>query len=281
MYRLSALFGLLILLSGCGFQSAIQPAVNQPSVNQPIGETLPDIECLAALTEPERALVDIRCVASSIEFEQSLNGREGLPLPADTRWFQVVEGPLPVVISAPHATRPLREGKRRFADGAGTAALAKAVAALTGATVIYTTYEGPSDPNYYDANEYKQALAELIAKQQPTLLLDIHGSHPYRAYDIDIGTLHGQSLLGDAALLEQLISALKGEGINAISQNYFAAEKRETVTKFAAGLGVPALQLEVNANWVTPARGDMNAQRYALLVQALARYILAVQASDQ
>ncbi|NNJ19242.1 hypothetical protein CSV86_031230 [Pseudomonas putida CSV86] len=95
----------------------------------------------------------------------------------------------------------------------------------TCATVIYTQYRTPSDPNYYDDNEFKNQLAELIGSQRPALVLDIHGSSDFRPYDVDIGTMNGKSLLGNQALLVDLVEHLRQEGMTNLSNNYFAAER--------------------------------------------------------
>ena len=237
-------------------------------------------DCQRSAIENRQVLVDIKCVSTSIAIEKILNSRQGVELKEKQSWFDVVPGNIPVIISAPHATSPLRNGKRRFSDGGGTAALALAIGKITGATVIYTTYEGPSDPNYYDDNQYKDALNKLIKDKKHDFLLDLHGSHPYRSYDVDLGTMNGKSLLGNDYLLADLIAYLKADGINSISLNRFSAAKNQTITKFASTNDVPAIQLEINATWVTPSDGNINAQRYSLLVQALSRFVMSSQTKN-
>lgn len=234
--------------------------------------------CVAnsGLTFPEKALIEPKVVLEAIATENELNSRKNVPIPRGGKWFQVVQGTIPVIITAPHATSPFREGKRRFSDGGGTAALALALGKQTGAHIIYTTYEGPSDPNYYDNNGFKQELARLVEAVKPRLILDIHGSHPYRSYDVDLGTMNGESLLGKKQLLFELIAQLNKEGIQSISYNRFAAAKNQTITKFSAKQGIPAIQLETNATYVSPAKGDIEAQRFSRLLQALSRYIAIV-----
>ena len=75
------------------------------------------------------------------------------------------------------------------------------------------------------------------------LIIEIHGSHPFRPYDVDIGTMNGKSLLGKDDLVTKLIALLRNEGISNYSSNYFAATKNETITKFGAAHGVPTIQL--------------------------------------
>ena len=229
--------------------------------------------CATNLEFPQRALIEPKQIKSAISVEKELNGREEEPIPEGGKWFEVIEGTIPVIVTAPHSTRPLRNRKRRFSDGGGTAALAISLGELTGVYVIYTTYEGPSDPNYYHDNKFKEELSDLINKVKPAYILDIHGSHPYRSYDIDLGTMGGESLLGNEDLLFDLIKHLNKEGIESISYNRFGASKNETITKFSYEHGVPAIQMEINATYVTPSNGNIEAQRFSKLLQALTRFI--------
>ena len=231
--------------------------------------------CCSVSGFQEQALVEPAQVSEAIALEQDLNQRENLPVPKNENWYKVIDGTAPVIITAPHSTRPLREGKRRFSDGGGTAALAVALGELTGAHVIYTTYEGPSDPNYYDNNLFKETLGEMIQSVKPQILIDIHGSHPYRSYDIDLGTMGSKSLLDRKELIHSLTGYLNKEGIFSISHNRFDASKNQTITKFASSRNVPAIQLEINATYVMPSAGNLEAQRFSRLLQALTHFINA------
>src|SRR5262249_28282177 len=126
-------------------------------------------------TLPNRALVDIQSVAEAVQIAKDTDAKAETLAPEGTLWFKVEEGPAPIVITAPHGTKPFREGQYRFSDGGGTVALARILSKLTGASIIYTTYASPSDPNFYDSNAFKDALRGLIGKRRPALLLDIHG----------------------------------------------------------------------------------------------------------
>ncbi|CAL8479528.1 hypothetical protein [Caballeronia sp. S22] len=193
--------------------------------------------------------------------------------PPGVAWFRIVHGCAPVIITAPHATKPFRNGKLRYADGGGTAALALALHASTGATVIYTTYASPSDPNYYDDNDFKRALEKIITREHPRLVLDLHASGPRRPYDIDLGTMHGASLLGHEILRDELDTSLKANGVVRVSHDFFSAQKQKTITKFASRLGAPAIQLEVNKRWYVLDNDPDRNRRFAMLMQGLTSFI--------
>lgn len=223
--------------------------------------------------EPPKAVVEPKSVAAASEFERLTDLDADRSAPPNMAWFEVASGDVPVIVSAPHATQVFRENAWRFADGGGTAALAMQLHELDHVTVIHTVFRAPSDPNYYDDNDYKRTLGTLLQQSHVKLVLDIHGSDPRRPYDVDIGTLNGKSLLGHPAVEKALIHALKMHGIEAISSNFFAASKNHTVTRYCAEHGIPAMQLEINANWLDPAGGDLAAHRFAALLDALTEFL--------
>lgn len=220
----------------------------------------------------ERALVDTAMVQEAIDIEKRISAQGSVEAPQGESPIVTLKGSGHIIVTAPHATESFREGRFRISDGGGTAALAHMLNRLGSATVLYTQYRSPSDPNYYDDNEFKETLAALIDRQRPTMVLDIHGSHDFRPYDIDIGTLNGKSLLGNTSLLPSLLESLQQEGIGNFSDNYFDAETHQTITRFACAKGVPTIQLEISSTWLRPSEGGMMAHRFAQLLQGLARY---------
>ncbi|MBN3004345.1 hypothetical protein HNO92_003401 [Chromobacterium alkanivorans] len=224
-----------------------------------------------------RAIIEPAHIVEAIKLQRQADEAKDRPPQNGEPWFAVLEGERPVIVTAPHATSPFREGQYRFSDGGGTAALAAMLHQLAGVTAIYTTRASPSDPNYEDDNDFKRKLAALVAKRRPLLVLDLHGSHPYRPYDVDFGTLNGASLLGKPDLLQKLEQNLRQQGLLNVSDNYFAASKHQTIAKFAASLGVPAIQLEISSTWLTPSDGNLAAHRFAQLLQALARYAREIE----
>ena len=219
-----------------------------------------------------RAVVTTEDVERSIEDERALAASSArLPGPGEA-WFTVLDGCAEVLVTAPHATRPMRDGQLRFADS-GTGALAIAIHRLTGARTIYTNMASPSDPNYYDDNAFKAAVARALSTPRPLVVLDLHASHAYRPYDVDFGTMGRASLLGREDLLAGLAAALAREGPTNQSLDYFAAARNETITKWVSARGVPAIQLEISATCLSPGAGAMEAHRYAQLLQGIVRFI--------
>lgn len=230
-----------------------------------------------------RAIVEPADIERAITTKGRIEKLRKTPPALGEPWFESRSGTQQVIVSAPHATKPFRDGKYRFSDGPGTAALAQSLHTICGVSVINTIRDSPSDPNYYDDNDYKRELARLIAEQRPALVLDIHGSHPSRPYDVDFGTMDGAYLLGQEELVASLAAHLREEGLTNLSDNRFAASENDTITKFASRLHVPAIQLEISATWLEPSRGcdaanpsicgGLGSHRFAQLLQGLIRYL--------
>ena len=221
----------------------------------------------------KRAIVDVPDIELAISRANEVGAGSGQTPPSGTPWFVVHQGVSPAIVTAPHATRPFREGAYRFSDGPGTAAMARALHTICGVTVIHTTFDSPSDPNFYDDNEFKATLSRLIESVRPVVVLDIHASHPYRPYEVDVGTMNGASLLGQRHLLIQLVAALREEGIGNVSHNWFAASRNQTITKFASARGVPSMQLEFSTTRIDPRIDDGAAHRFSQALQGLAEVL--------
>jgi hypothetical protein len=85
--------------------------------------------------------------------------------------------------------------------------------------------------------------------------------------------MNGASLLGHTDLKEALVKQLRAHGLEAVSSDFFAASKNQTVTRFVSAHQVPAMQLEINSSWLDPAGGELAAHRYAALLDALTEFV--------
>jgi hypothetical protein len=224
----------------------------------------------------DRAFVTREHVAEAMALEADLAKRYAKPAPAGESWFELLDGDAKVLVVAGHATQHMRQGAFKSQDG-GTGALALMLHRLAGCPTIMNRYQSPRDPNYYDDSDFKAALKEMILRLKPVLVLDIHGSSSGRPYDIDFGTVGGTSLLGERRQLDRLAERLEREGMRNFSQDYFAASRKGTVTRFVMAMGVPCVQLEFNSSWLPqPAGGPVDLvqrQRVGQVIQAMVRFI--------
>ena len=224
----------------------------------------------------DRAFVTREHVAEAMAFEAELAKRYAQPAPAGESWFAVLPGDAKVLVVAGHATQHMRDGSFKSQDG-GTGGLAVMLNRLAGCPTIINRYQSPRDPNYYDDSDFKRTLKEMIERHRPVLVIDIHGSSSSRPYDIDFGTVGGKSLLGKWDELERLAGCLRREGMRNFSQDYFAASRKGTVTRFVTGLGVPCVQLEFNSSWLPQPAGRpvdlVQRQRVGQVIQGLVRFV--------
>lgn len=245
--------------------------------------TRPPSEVASADTSPvvlfAKPVFRKELVDKAIQYEQELSKRYTSLAPPGTAYFEVLDGNSRVLITAPHATCPMRESQQRFADG-GTGSLAFALHELADTSTLVTTYAQPSDPNYYDDNDFKRRLADLVSTGQYDLILDLHGSHPNQPYDVDFGTMGGTSVLGDRFALERLGIRLRDQGLVDLSQDFFPASKNETITKWATLHNIPCIQLEINTTWLFSAtdgviadRASLQTHRFTQVLEALLNFV--------
>lgn len=116
-------------------------------------------------------------------------------------YFEVVEGNIPILISAPHGARHLRpkieKGKRTGAwkeEDEYTAAIAIKLGELTGAHIIYVKNKTIEDSNNEEVTEYKMAVKNIIEKHGIKFLVDIHGAGEDNEFDVAIGIIDKKNM---------------------------------------------------------------------------------------
>jgi hypothetical protein len=220
----------------------------------------------------QRAFVEPAYIDSMIHYEKYFTANEKTLAPNNKSWFVFESGTKPILFIAGHATAQTREGRIKGADG-GTGSLAIELNKLSKVPVLYTTYQSPQDPNFYTESAFRDTLAKIIDIVKPLLVIDLHASNSSRPYDVDYGTMNGKSFLNRIDFLDNLISILYKEGLVSQSQDYFPAEKNNTISKFISSKGIPCIQLEINGNYLSPEKGSIYAQKTAQLLQGLMRMI--------
>ena len=183
-------------------------------------------------------------------YNKKFDEYENKPL-KEEQTFEVIEGKIPVLLSAPHSVRQLREGKIKGKDrytGAITIELAK----QTNSFAIYKTYNNQDDASYdIENNEYKEKVLELIYKHNIKVFLDIHGAKDTDEFDVDIGTDEKRNLNGKTQILENLIKNLNEKGITKIGiDKKFKACTMHTLTKkIASSTNIACMQIEITRKY--------------------------------
>lgn len=210
--------------------------------------------------------------ASAVKIEETYfkpNDYRGLPSDLS---YTILPGRIPILVSASHAVKHFRLANTEpKEEDEYTGAIARLLHRRTGCWAMYAG-KADIDPNFYDDCPYKDGLRELVTKENIRLVLDIHAAALWRAFNIDIGTCRGQSLLGHTEYLEALIVALRGGGIQSVFvDSVFTAANQPTVTLFVSEtLGIPAMQLEINKRLRDP---EENPAYFGVLLRNLEMFV--------
>lgn len=194
-------------------------------------------------------------IARLMALETEIHYRE--PPPAGEPEFTYVAGQLPILLSAPHGTAHMRNGKIKDEDEY-TSSFARLVAEQSGAHVLYVHHRSDTDPNYDQNTPYKKCLKRLIKTAKICFVLDIHGASPHRDFGIALGTMYGRAC--PANQRELIIRTLNTHGFRRdgpifhpldrldVDNVFPGGAKQHTITRYVSQhLHVPAAQFEINA----------------------------------
>lgn len=220
----------------------------------------------------EKAIITPINIEDLIEYEKVFSKNDSIPPPQDSLWYKYISGKRKILFTAGHTTSQIREGNIKQPD-AGTGSIAVILNKLRDVPILFTTYQSPSDPNYYDDNDFKRTLSEIVDSIKPIIVIDLHGSNPIRPYDVDFGTMKETSYLNRKDLFDSLCIELSLNSLENQSLDFFPAQTNQTITKFLYNKNIPCIQLEINSNFLSPDRGDIYAQKTSQLLQALLRFI--------
>lgn len=188
--------------------------------------------------------------------------------------FKYQSGELPVIISAPHAVKQIRDNKLKKAD-IFTGSLAIILQELTGCHLIYRSYTAKGDANRDIQCPYKKFLLDKISQGNIYYLIDLHGMDEHRDFDIDIGTLNGKSVSWSLKTL--ILNSFKGYEINDIKFDFlFNADKKGTVTQTVwQQQAIYSFQVEINGRYRNLKRSG-NHEGFYRLVCSLENLILSL-----
>jgi hypothetical protein len=167
-------------------------------------------------------------------------------------YFEIIKGNIPILISAPHGAKHLRDGKWKEEDEY-TAAIAIKLGEMTGAHVIYVKNKTREDSNQLEKTKYKEKIKEIVEDYGIKFLADIHGAKKDRDFKVCVGIIDidenskSCSCRGFKAVIEEVFSDFQSPIFNLEGLN--AADPR-TVTYFAKNIcKIKAAQFEINANY--------------------------------
>lgn len=107
--------------------------------------------------------------------------------------LKVILGNIPILFSAPHSVKTVRNGLFKRNDGL-TGGLVEYLAIKNNVFGITRIHNMLDDPNYYNIGNsffYKKTIMDLICKYDIKYLFDIHGCSNEHCFNISIGTNNG------------------------------------------------------------------------------------------
>lgn len=165
--------------------------------------------------------------------------------------YEIIEGKVPILISAPHSVRQIRNGKLKGKD-LYTGPIVIEIAKQTGCNAIYKAFNNQDDANYdIENNDYKEEILKIIQKQNIKLLLDIHGAQDTEMFDIDIGTGDGFNLNGKEKILDEFVDIFHNNGVMKIGiDKKFKANTLHTISNYiATKTKIPCMQIEITKKY--------------------------------
>lgn len=206
------------------------------------------------------------------KFNNELYGNEKKRANSKVRSFNVVKGKIPIVVSAPHTVKQLREGKIKAAENQ-TGAIASILGEETGCFIIYKTYNNQDDANYdIENNEYKEEIKHIVKENNIKLLLNIHGARDEHNFDIDLGTSYGENINDNIEIIEELKECFKRNEIENVTENKtFKADTIRTISKYInEETKIPCIQVEIAWKY----RDLDNLENIERVIKALKEFIL-------
>ncbi|MBE6451185.1 MAG: hypothetical protein E7016_04390 [Alphaproteobacteria bacterium] len=161
-------------------------------------------------------------------------------------------GDLPILLSAPHAVKQIRNGEikaHEFYTGAIVECLAKQIgcACITKQYLIEnTTNDDPNTDNAYCS--YKTAINQFLQEHKIKLFVDIHGLSSKRDSIVDICIDKGKNV-NDMTYVSTLQKCIENKfGVNTSSiDKYFSAFSDNIMSKWIhSNFDVSAIELEIN-----------------------------------
>ena len=192
------------------------------------------------LTQMDAILQDIR----DKEFSLIDYNKEG------EDYFEIIEGRIPVLLSAPHGAKHYRNGSFKEEDEY-TASLAIKLGEITGAYVIFVKNRTREDPNYDIRARYKDEMKKLVDEKGVRFVADLHGADRNKNYKVNVGIMDDDITKCSCPTLKPVIEeAFKGFQQPLFNLDFYRASSSGTVTYFVKNTcKIEAAQFEINGKY--------------------------------
>lgn len=153
----------------------------------------------------------------NINYQFLANDKNGIKI--DNKSYIFKKGEIPILLSASHAVKQIRESKVKPNDYL-TGAIVLYLAEKCSCSYFVRVFNDNDDPNYplgvtlsHVENEYLIALREFIQSYQQFLVMDIHGCNDNKKYDCSIWSDNYQTC--DREIIRMFINNFNAGSLNA------------------------------------------------------------------
>lgn len=180
--------------------------------------------------------------------------------------FTIIKGKIPVLLSAPHTMKQVREDGSIKSSEPYTKALALFLQERLDCSCIIKNNDTGIDSNSDLYEEYKTELVRFIKNNNIRLVLDLHGASKNREFAVELGTLN--NLSADFSTIRELEEAFLENGIDAIKIN--DPFKGGGITRRVYGsTDIDVIQIEINRSY-----RDLDIVNFKKVVDSLEKFIL-------
>ena len=182
--------------------------------------------------------------------------------------YKYKKGSIPILISAPHSVKQIRNDELKPAD-IYTGAIIKTLGKNTNAHIIYKTHTKDDENHTDESTAYRKKIKEIIKDNEIKVIIDLHGMSKDKDSDIDIGT--GGSSNPNLLVEDYILSSVKNSlsSLKYSVNKYFSAKGKLTISVYCSQkLGIPTLQLEINRKYRTK-----DSENFSYIVNILSKMI--------
>ena len=178
-----------------------------------------------------------------MNFEEEINELELSDFDSD---YIIKKGNLPILFTAPHTMKQIREDGSIKLSELYTKAIALYLNKYFNVNCMIKIKDTGLDANRDNRDEFKTELLRFIKENNIKLVIDLHGSKKSRDFDIEFGTLN--NLSADFSTIKELEEAFTENGIgNTVHNDPF---KGGAITEYIYGLkDVDVIQVEINSKY--------------------------------
>lgn len=178
-----------------------------------------------------------------MNFKEEINKLELLELDSD---YIIMKGNLPILFTAPHTMKQLKEDGTIKLNESYTKAIALYLNKYFNTSCMVKINDTGIDSNQDNRDEFKKEIIRFVKENNIKLVIDLHGANINQDFDIEFGTLNNLSI--DFSTIRELEEAFTENGIKNIKHN--DPFKGGAITQYLYGIkDIDVVQIEINAKY--------------------------------